>query len=370
MSGILHILFGLIVGVVFIKMSGNTREKRGWTLGLFFVFVINNYIGPDFRGFVKRVFAIPLQSETLYLFSEAIHSYVGWILWALLWAPLWYGVLMLMERERAKHRPPTGEAIPDRQDVSYFHVFLAVLIGGICHLFVDLVGHVEDMGGTYELLGQIELVTPLGVDVLLCYLVVAVGILGGVILWRTRSKISPRIGVRASLKTYYLSQHTLYIGVLVGIALGNVLLLYGGMAAGGIVTVVTETFPWNGVPYQVIAFDLANALQATQDFIAGSGTWYTVVIICSFIVLFIVAYSRGLIVRFRGRRVQTEYVIIACAIIAIITGYLLQPVIGNISNHEADFGGFVFLWAFLGFPLVTATMVKKTPEKSRSGKLD
>ncbi len=370
MSGILHILFGLIMGVVFLKMSGNTREKRGWTLGLFFVFVINNYIGPDFRGFVKRVLAIPLQSETLFLFSEAIHSYVGWILWALLWAPLWYGVLLLMEKERAKHLLPAEEAIPDKQNLSYFHVFLAVLIGGIFHLFIDTIGHVEDVGGIYEFLGQIGLVTPFGPDVILCYVIPAAAILGGLMLWHTRSKKLPKIGLRITLKSYFLSHQTLKIGVLVGIALGNAFLLYGAMAAGNLVTVVIDTFPWNGMPYEVIAFDLANVLIATKDFIAGSGTWYTVIIICAFIVIFVIAYSRRFTIKVRGRQIHAEYVIITIVIIAIITGYLLQPVLGNISNHEADFGAFVFLWAFLGFPLVAAALVRKKSEETRSEKLD
>ncbi len=370
MSGILHILFGLIVGLAFLKMSGNARDKKGWTLGLFFVFVINNYIGPDFRGFVKRVLAIPLQSETLFLFSEAIHSYVGWILWALLWAPLWYGVLLLMEKERAKHRPPTEVATHGKPDVAYFHVFLAVLIGGIFHLFVDTIGHVEDVDGTYEFLGQIELVTPFSYDVIICYVIPAAAIVGGIMLWQSRSKKSPKFSLRTTLKAYFLSHQTLKIGVLVGIALGNAFLLYGAMAAGGLVTVVTDTFPWNGMPYTVIDFDLTNALAATKDFLGESGTWYTAIVICAFIVLFVIAYSWRFTIKVREHPIRAEYVIIASAVIAIIVGYLLQPVIGNISNHEADFGAFVFLWAFLGFPLVTATMMRKNPEENRSGTPD
>ncbi len=363
MSGILHILFGLIVGLAFLKMSGNARDKKGWTLGLFFVFVVNNYVGPDFRGFVKRAIAIPLHSETLYLFSEAIHSYVGWILWALLWAPLFYGALMVMEKVRSKHSPPEKEADRDHHTVPYLQVFLVVLIGGIFHLFVDTIGHVDDVGGTYEFLGQIGLVTPFGLDVILCYIIPAVAIFGGILVWQARSKKTPKIGLRTTLKTYFLSHQTLKIGVLVGIALGNALLLYGVMAAGNLVTVVIDTFPWNSVPYEVIAFDLTNALIATKDFLVGSGTWYTVVIICAFIVFFVVVHSRGFIVKLRGRQIQAEHIIITIVIIAIITGYLLQPVLGNISNHEADFGAFVFLWAFLGFPLVAATNVRKTPEE-------
>ncbi len=362
MSGILHILFGLIVGIVFLKMSGKPNKKNGWNLGLFFVFVVNNYIGPDFRGFVKRVLAMPLQSETLYLFSEAIHSYVGWIFWALLWAPLWYGILILMEKERARHRPPMKEPIPDTRTVSYYHVFLAVLIGGIFHLFVDTIGHVEDVGGTYEFPGQIELLTPFGADVILCYVVLTGAILGGILIWQSRSKQSPKIGLKSTLKTYFLSHHALKIGVLVGIALSNAFLLYIVMAAGNLVTIVTDLFPWNDVPYTVIAFDLTNILAATKDYLAGTGTWYTVIIIGAFIVLFIIAYSRGLTIKFRGRQIQAIHIIIASAVIAIITGYLLQPVIGNISNKEADFGAFAFLWAFIGFPLVTATMVRRAPE--------
>ena len=114
-----------------------TKKKR-YSIGLLVFFAVNNYIGPDI-GYVRiRNLGQLLNWQGLMDVGTGAHSYYGWVLFSIVWAPLWYGILQLMERARARR-------LEGKEDMIIRHnfsdVFTFTVVGGICHHFVDLVTH-------------------------------------------------------------------------------------------------------------------------------------------------------------------------------------------------------------------------------------
>ncbi len=355
MSGGLHLFFGALFGLALWHFSTGKDGKKRWSFALVLLFMLNNYIGPDIEA-VFEPLAELAQNEIFYLAISAIHSYLGYILFAPLWAALWYAIFAWIGRKQVKKFSARGEATMEPVYLhSYSDVFLVVLIGGFSHHFVDLLGHVKDVEGTPYVRGRFGLLFfEWGVPAAVFGIIAAI-IVGSVILHYIRVVKPTRQQFGQKFLEILCSRQSLKVLVFFVIGLLNTWFLYLVMAQP--LQTGTVNFPGSEYLYTVVYFNLAFALRATSVFASGTAAWYLVICAIGLVVGFLIAYSKRKKVTLFGHSFRVELLVFIGFLVAMLVGYLLQPVIGNISNAEADFGLLVFLWSTVGTILLGAAAV-------------
>ena len=348
MAGIFHGIFGLMVGLVAWHLSGGQDGKKRFTLGLVFIFAINNYIGPD-MGSVIRAIGNLVGSTDIVGFGNSVHSYFGWIVFSFFWAPLWYVILAAMDRARA--RRGSGDGVHGFSDV-----FMVVLGAGFLHHFVDAISHLRH--DPLRLRGTAALIVPqtpgmIGIYAALAAVLLAVPIIHRLVV----AKVTFPVLVQ-EIKRAFVSKGALRVFVAAGIAVGNVLVMYFAQAAVGMA----------GDPFLVrIRLDMA-ALLALAELTTTSALWWSIAWSAGFLVAFLVAYPKRLVVT--RRRLRVDLLLMLVYIAGIILGYMLQQAIGNISIDEEDAGALIHLWALLIYPLVLLAAVPprgKVDSKASAG---
>ncbi len=303
--------------------------------------------------------------EFLYWAAAAIHSYLGYILFAPVWAALWYGVFAWISRRLAKKVMLRGEVATNPVYLqSFADVFLVVLLGGFCHFFIDCIGHIKNVA-PYSLRGHFVLLFEQEGVVALVYGIIVAIIVVGVLIHNLR-KIKPmRQQFAQKLKEIFRSKQFLKVLAFFGIALLNTLFLYiVQLPQGPLETNFVNDVPY---PYTEIFFNLSLALQSTRDFAGGEATWYLIICVICLIVLFFIAHLKMKKVTLFGHTFRAELLIFVGFLIAMLVGYLLQPIIGNISGDERDLGSLVFIWSTLGTVLLGAAFVHaKIYEETRT----
>lgn len=337
MAGILHAVFGLLVGLVAWQLAGGRDGKKRFSLGLVVIFAINNYIGPDL-GTVIRGIGNALGSDTIVRLGNSVHSYFGWIVFTFFWAPVWHVIFVHLERARVRRELAAGTAgsFTDTVVHGFSDVFRAVLAGGFMHHFVDAVSHYRYTPPVIR--GSVALIVPHTPGLFVAYAVLA-GIVAGI--WVVHQLARARVGfaglARQVRRSLWSPQAAWILGS-AAIAAGTVAIIYGAQAAIGMA----------GDPLvATIRLDMA-ALLATAQLYTGSATWWLGAWSAAFLVVFPIAYAKRLVTR-RGHRV--DLIVVLGYIGMIVLGYVLQPVIGNVSGTEADSGALIHLWALLIFPL-------------------
>jgi len=357
MPGVLHALFGLGLGLFFWKFSGKDDGKKRWSFGLVLIFALNNYFGPDLRGFLKRI-AAPLKSDILYIFAGSIHTFLWWPLFAIFYAGLWFVVLSSIEKARAQQIQErlTSETI-EYSKYSYADVYIAVLTGGFCHLFIDLIGHPGETDGEYYVNGSIPLFTFIKSEIIIGFvflliLSLVIIVLYGVMILKLDAK-----ELLIKIKDGLSSKNAIKVYCFLGVALLNVLIIYTLIASTGNFVIESKTLSWNDNGYSDLFYDLGTMFYATKDYDAGSATWYLAIWLAGFFIIAIIGYAKDIRISIQGKEIRLELLAAVSFFIAIISGYLLQPLIGNISGGENDFGVLIFIWSTLGITLVGALII-------------
>ena len=353
MSGVFHIVSGTIAAFLIWKVAG----KR-CSLGLMLVFIVNSYFGPDLRGAIKPLAKV-LQSPAISHFAVSIHTYLGWVAFSLVWAPLFYGILKILEHNREKQHIPQI-----RHD--YKDVLLATISGGLIHLFIDTFGNLArgqffDSEGSEVFFASVSLdlmVLEWDVFVLLGILAIFTALVaisiglsrkgrGQVIKEKSKSMVQ-------STRNFFSNKSNLVIFLVFGIIVANALAMVAAQAWGGF------DFTWyredrkTGYFATIVIFDLGNALEATKSYtpLIDISTTFSAIAIIAFIMAYIVVHVKGITMNLFGRERPGEIIVIILFVLIVIGGYLLQPIIGNISGSEADIASFLYFWGVVLTPLV------------------
>ncbi len=357
MPGGFHLFFGDLLGLILWHFSMGKDGKKRWSLGLLFLFMINNHVGPD-SSVLWESLAELTHFEVFYMAANAVHSYLGFILFAPIYAALWYAVLSGIGRFQVKKTIARGELTTNPVYLnSYADVFLVVLIGGISHHFIDTLGHAKLVDGTPYLRGRFVLMFQDEWIVAAWWGIIGVIIIGCLNLYYFFKNRPTRQQFGQKLRDILWSRQFLKVLIFFGIALLNSLFLYLVMLPQGPLQTTTHDYPWNSDSYTVIYFNLAFAIISWGDLPSGEATWYLVTCVVCFIVLFLMLYVKMKRVTLFGHAFRAELLAFVGFLVAMLVGYLLQPIIGNISGTEADLGILTFIWCTLGTILVGAAFV-------------
>nr|MDO8111500.1 hypothetical protein [Candidatus Sigynarchaeota archaeon] len=247
-------------------------------------------------------------------------------------------------------------------------VYIAVLVGGMGHHFVDALSHYADpVSGKYYPRGRFALITPQDPSLILVYVIFAAFIAALFIVNGIRKK-SINKTMFARLPSLLRSKQFLLAVVFTGIALVNCGAMYLVMASKNVV--VTDTADFNGQEYVRIFFYLGNALFATHIYDSGEFVVYSAICILVFVIVFMFAYVKRVKISIRRIAVRLDVLAIIGFVLSIVIGYLLQPVFGNISGEERDFGAFIFLWSTIGTLLAGAASIKAMPSNVGAIRVD
>nr|MDO8114770.1 DUF4184 family protein [Candidatus Sigynarchaeota archaeon] len=377
--GIFHAVFGTMIGLLLWKLTEGKDGAKRFSLCLIFIYVFNNYIGPDFAAILWGI-GSALQSDPVSMLGEAVHSYLGWVFWAVPWSIMWYGISLGFDRARSKASKASkvpdlaGSTGPARLDPrhSWADVFLAVLAGGLSHHFIDAIGHYRRSGSNYYVRGQFVLFVGendiLIVAQIILGIIVAVLALGWAIIKAKRQGKKPLSTLRDAL-----DRRNVKAIVMAAIAACNVIVMYTVMASVNLATVRDGTIDWSSTEFQYISFNLGALQFATSEYPSGEATWWLVMGAIVLIVVFSIAHAKKLVIRCKQRTFRVDFLAMILFLAIMVTGYLLQPVIGNISGDEADFGNLIFTWSTLGTVLLSLLQARDMarsptrPELASSG---
>ncbi len=367
MPGGFHLFFGDLLGLILWHFSTGKDGKKRWSLGLLFLFMINNHFGPD-SSVVWEFLADLTHSEVFYMAANAVHSYLGFIFFAPIYAALWYAVLSGIGRFQVKKTIARGELTTNPVYLNcYADVFLVVLIGGISHHFIDTLGHAKLVYGTPYLRGRFVLMFQDEWIVATWWGIIAAIIIGCLLIYYVHVIHPTRPQFRQKIRDILWSKQCLKVLIFFGIALLNSLFLYLVMLPQGPLQTTTHEYPWNGDSYTVIYFNLAFGIISWGDLPSGEATGYLVTCVVCFVVLFLVLHVKMKQVTLFGHKIRAELLLFSGFLVAMLVGYLLQPIIGNISGSEADLGILTFIWCTLGTVLVAAAFVHaKIYEETRT----
>ncbi len=348
MAGIFHALFGCIIGLLVWKLSEGKNGEKRYSLALLFIFIFNNYIGPDI-GVVFKSLGNALGSGIVKEFY-GIHSYFGFLVFALPYAVGWYAILLGIERARIsnlnKLEAGNGKSI---MHASYPKVLLMVEAGGIMHNFVDAIGHSPEspMYGDYYLTsGRFLLVPTMGAGFWFIYSVLIVIIAGFAVSYLVVGIVRRKFTLREKVASAF-TKEALWAGVFVGVIVLNVVMMYTIMASAGLLVVNN-----NGAN-----FSLGNLLQATTIFGEGSELWIGFTAGLT-ILFFFLCHSMAWRLRIAGRSIRADLLVLLCFAAVTVVEYALMPVIGNISKGEADAGALIFTWSTIGCMLVAFVLAR------------
>ncbi len=355
MPGIFHVVFGLTVGLLVWKLSEGKDGKKRFSLPLIFVFAINNHVGPDIGSIFKSI-GRALDSAPVLELGNVIHSYGGFLLFSIPYAVAWYAILLGIEQARARNQAKAGIAgsEPDLH-ASYPKVLLMVIAGGILHHFVDNIGHhyKNPVSGVYYPTGRFILIPRMTADFWLAYLVTIAIVAIAAALYLFAGFKRNRFAIKSRIMTAF-TRETLSGTFFVGIIVLNVAMMYGLMAHGNLVVVDDGD----------VIFYLGNALRASR-MIDGSAIWWIAAAAAPTLVLFFLSYIKAWRLRIARITIRADLFVLFSFIVALLIGYALQPVIGNISSNEADFGALVFTWSTVGTALLAFFMARENPTPKR-----
>lgn len=358
MPGILHLMLGLIVALAIRKIAQNPNNKSNWSFTLVLVFMVNSYMGPDFGNLLHQI-AKSIESEWLYRLGSFIHSYLGFVLFTLLSAPIWYQIVKLIEKAQIKYRQSNMVETPLIIH-SYPDVHLIVLIGGIFHHFTDLVGHSAIDQGGLCVKGEFTL-WPLYNPILAITLVILYGLFALIlfIILVHNSSVN-LISIKQQLITFFQSKSTKRLIFFIIIAIINSLLMFSIMAIYGNTVIETKELNF-GIIDSKYMFNWGMVMASTQNYhTETNGDWYSMISVALFFILFSWAHITERKIKIKTKNIRIDKLVMYLFIILILIGYLLQPFIGNISREEFDFGAFIGLWSSIGFVLIGAGYIKGT----------
>ncbi|MBN2152712.1 MAG: hypothetical protein JW839_14770 [Candidatus Lokiarchaeota archaeon] len=341
MPGIFHVFFGITVGLLVWKLSEGKNGEKRFSLPLIFVFAINNYIGPDLKAIIDGI-GNAFGSPAILALGNAVHSYAGFLLFALPYAVGWYGILFGIDRLRARNAAKAGIASDEPiLHASYPKVLLMVVAGGIMHHFIDCIGHVYryPVSGWYYPQGRFILIPSMSPDFWLAYVVLVAFIAGAAVAYLVVGIYRRRFTLAEKMRAAF-TKETAIAAAFVGVVVLNVLMMYGILASGDLLRSDSKG----------ITFMLGNLLHVTLTMFESKAIWWIAVTSAPTLVLFFLCYVKGW--RLRGTTIRADLFVLLCYLAALAVGYALQPVIGNVSGSEADAGALVFTWSTIGSALL------------------
>jgi hypothetical protein len=359
MPGIFHACFGLTVGLLVWKLSEGKNGEKRFSLPLIFVFAINNYIGPDFKAILERI-GEALGSPPLVALGEAVHSYTGFLLFALPYAVAWYAILLGIEQARARSLVKAGIAGSEPNlHASYPKVLLMVIAGGMMHHFVDSIGHstkgtITGSPGIYYPVGRFILIPNMIADFWLAYLVVIATIAIAAVLYLFVGWKRNRFTIKAKILTAF-TRETLTGAFIVGIVVLNVVLMYDLMAYGNLVVMDDGD----------VMFYLGNLLRAAAIMFDKSAIWWIAVTTAPTLVLFFLSHAKAWRFSVARHVIRADLFVVICYICSLLVGYALQPVIGNISGTERDAGALIYTWSTIGSTLLAFILARNKQMPNR-----
>jgi hypothetical protein len=360
MPGVFHALFGLTIGLLIWKLSEGKNGEKRFGLPLIFVYALNNYIGPDIGAIFKDI-GEALGSAPVLELGNVIHSYAGFLLFALPYAVAWYAILLGIEQSRRKNLERANLAGSETDlHAPYPKVLIMVVAGGIMHHFVDSIGHSPSgthTPGRYYPSGRFILIPNLTTDFWLAYAVVVAIIAVAVMLYLIVGVKRNRFAIKAKILTAF-TRETTTGAVVVGIVVLNVFLMWGLMALGNLVVVDTE----DGV-----MFYLGNLLRAAEIIFDEQATWWIAATAAPTIFLFLLSHAKAWRLQVGKLVISVDLIVILSFISAIIVGYSLQGVIGNISGTERDTGALIYTWSTIGTMLLAFILARSNGTPCRAG---
>jgi hypothetical protein len=344
------------------------------------VFAINNHFGPDFGGVVRELGEL-LQNELIYKLGQNIHGYLGWILFTPIYAILWYLIVEALEKGRKKTIMKSmgigsikQKNIGNRSDsdnflhFSYPQVATIVLAGGLNHFFIDTIGHYIEIGDDYALRGIFRLYIVPDLDLSIFYVGLYIITISFFLI---RLKIMSKSQAQSLLTL--ISEHLppksikkFLIAIIIVII--NIILIVGLLSASNLLNTKIEHYSWNENSYSSVFFSIPDLLATTDILYSQAAIWYVVIVISLWSIGFFITYIRRSTLNWKGQKIRVDIVMMVGFLIIIIFGYFIQPWIGNISSEEADFGGFIFVWATLLNALGFVMMIMIEQPSKKYGK--
>jgi len=133
-------------------------------------------------------------------------------------------------------------------------------------------------------------------------------------------------------------------GRLSGVIVLNVVMMYRLMEYNGLLVL-----DHNGA-----MFSLGNLLQAATT-IEAEAEWWIAATAAPTIILFFFCHAKAWRLRIGGQSIRADLFVVLCFIASIVVGYMLQPLIGNISGAE-PISVLLFTWSTIGCALVAFVM--------------
>ena len=354
MPGIFHVVFGIIVGLPLWYLTRDQKGRKKWDIFIVLVFALNNYTGPDTGNVLKKI-SKAIESDLLHMLGLHIHSYFGWIFWAPIQAFFFYLVYKgLVSAQTKKFEQKIGNSSKKTVTMIYHDygdIYFATFAGGIGHLFIDAIGHSSNptnLGNFVQ--GKIPLYTPYLIEffafLIPLYIIIVL------ILRHMQSKSISSIPI-------FRKNTILKILVLIGVMNLNALILFSLVNSENLVQVDWKNYDWMQAPQEQWYFMLGNAMEITHLYNEGqSATWWIVINMIPFLLLFCYGYINQKEIQIGKKPISLTLFSMLLFVAMITIGYLLQPLIGNISNKEYDFGIYIFIYATLVMLLLALLQIK------------
>lgn len=371
MPGALHLLFGSLLGLILWKLGeyrnhpDKTTQYR-WNFSLVFVFIFNNHFGPDLGGLFHKT-GIAIQSVIVYMFGTFVHSLLGWIIFAPIYAILMQKIAKSIDaaRSRSLNKENAAQDLNSSEILlqhSYPMYLLATMMGGVFHFFMDTIGHYDIVDGGNYVRGKFPLYGGFTAGNLLIIMVLyCLALFSWLYSLKSTKKVDDPSKNLFEIAVRRLKNRDVTTGFFFfTLCLFNVLFLYWFLARSDLLLKSVKILKWTTEPSIQTYFLLGNSMHMGVKDLTGSATWWYAIWLIFLVFGVIIGYAKAYKIHIFNQNIRAEVMVLLIFACGIVLGYFLQPLIGNISGQEYDWGAFVFFWGLFYTPLWGLLSIKGT----------
>ncbi len=298
MPGSAHILFGLVVGLLFFQATGKKFNPY-----CVVILAFNNILGPDL-GWI-----IPDWNASLF-----VHSAVG------------YGISLAFPLTAAFFC--IGYAIDER--LRFSDIYKIAVAGGFGHLFIDVIGHPNEpfvLLPTYETLPFLQ--SPTGVTILIGLLIIGVTALASIPI-----RVLPKLEKRLEKRLPTWSRAIIPI-------IKDMQALSLVVGCMGLLLLLTAQLPFGTWSAMTLPDIWTTGIWGPMGYGGGFSSGWLIILSIGFVTSFAITY------RFLPNTTRALLVLVYAAFLFVASW--LNP---NLGAGEAELGVQAWTIIWLGFPLV------------------
>jgi hypothetical protein len=127
MPTITHAIIGAALGMIFFTFTRDQQKK--FKAEHLILIAINSFVGPDWPKFLSPFYGPGYwTSDTFTMINGFTHSVLGWCITAVAFSLIYYPIFRYLGEGKRTGRSP----------ITFFHVYLLIVAGGICHFGLDI----------------------------------------------------------------------------------------------------------------------------------------------------------------------------------------------------------------------------------------